>query len=51
MTVYNITMSKDGDMWSALYGDNLQEGICGFGYTKLDALKEFILDAKNNGWD
>jgi hypothetical protein len=23
----------DGDQWCALYGDNIQEGVCGFGNT------------------
>lgn len=31
----------DGDMWCALYGDNLQEGIAGFGKTPAKALIEF----------
>lgn len=31
----------DGDMWCALYGDNLQEGIAGFGKTPAKALFEF----------
>lgn len=31
----------DGDMWCALYGDNLQEGIVGFGETPAKALFEF----------
>ena len=24
-------LSIDGDMWCALYGDNLQDGVAGFG--------------------
>lgn len=31
----------DGDMWCALYGENLQEGIAGFGKTPAKALFEF----------
>jgi hypothetical protein len=31
----------DGNQFCALYGENLQEGICGFGDTPEEALKEF----------
>ena len=31
----------DGDMWCALYGDNLQVGIAGFGPTPAKALMAF----------
>ena len=33
---------KDGDQWCILAGDNIQEGICGFGDTIEDALCEFL---------
>lgn len=33
---------KDGDAWCILYGDNIQDGVCGFGYTKEEALIEFL---------
>lgn len=36
----SITLSKDGDKWSALMGKNLQEGFAGFGDTKADALRD-----------
>ena len=32
---------KDGNQWCCLYGDNLQEGICGFGDTPHKAVIEF----------
>lgn len=35
---------KDGNKWYVLYGDNIQEGICGFG----DNPNEAILDWNNN---
>lgn len=35
---YEIKLMLDGDQWSALIGENLQEGICGFGDTPRDAL-------------
>lgn len=31
----------DGDSWCALYGENLQEGIAGFGDSPNEALKDF----------
>ncbi len=33
---------KDGNQWCILAGDNIQEGICGFGDTIEDALYEFF---------
>ena len=35
---------KDGDQWCVLLGDNIQEGICGFGNTIEDALYAFLKD-------
>jgi len=35
---------KDGDQWCILLGDNIQEGICGFGNTIDDALYAFLND-------
>ena len=29
--VFKPRLFKDGDMWCALFGDNLQEGVAGFG--------------------
>lgn len=34
-------ITKDGDQWCVLYGDNLQEGICGFGDTPYLAILDF----------
>ena len=33
---------KDGNQWCILVGDNIQEGICGFGDTIDEALYEFL---------
>lgn len=33
---------KDGNAWCILLGDNIQEGICGFGDTKEEALIAFM---------
>jgi len=39
-------ITKDGDEYCCLYGDNIQEGICGFGknpyLAALDFRKEFL---------
>jgi len=31
----------DGNQWCALYGENLQDGVAGFGDTPNDAAKDF----------
>ena len=40
---------KDGNQWCILLGPNLQEGICGFGYTIIDAMMDFYQEAKAEG--
>ena len=32
---------KDGDKWCVLWGENIQEGICGFGDTPIAAMFDF----------
>ena len=32
---------KDGDKWCVLYGDDIQEGICGFGETPYKAILDW----------
>lgn len=32
---------KDGNQWCALEGENIQEGVCGFGNTPDAACREF----------
>lgn len=39
--VYRPKLTKDGDMWIALYGSNLQSGVCGCGETPEKAMAEF----------
>lgn len=34
---------QDGDQWCALYGANIQEGVCGFGDTPAKAAEAFDL--------
>lgn len=31
----------DGDRWCALYGENLQDGLCGFGKSASEAASDF----------
>lgn len=39
--VFKPTLSKDGNMWCALFGENLQEGVAGFGETPAKAMWAF----------
>jgi len=39
--IFTPTVTKDGDLWCALYGINLQEGISGFGLTPFLAVMAF----------
>jgi len=39
--VFKPTLSKDGNMWCALLGENLQEGVAGFGATPAKAMWSF----------
>lgn len=34
-------MFIDGNLWCALYGDNLQDGVAGFGKSPADAMYDF----------
>ncbi|MFH5773543.1 hypothetical protein ACHFJ0_04770 [Paracoccus sp. NGMCC 1.201697] len=40
-SVLKPKLTKDGDMWCALHGENLQEGVAGFGPTPASALLAF----------
>lgn len=39
------SLQRDGNQWCVLYGDNLQEGIAGFGDSPYDAVNDF-----NKAW-
>lgn len=39
--IYKPSIYRDGDKWCALYGDNLQEGVCGFGDSPSLAMESF----------
>lgn len=34
-------ISIDGNHWCALYGENLQDGVCGFGKSPKEAMESF----------
>lgn len=38
---------KDGDKWCAIEGENLQEGVCGFGDTPDAACRQFDIQWLN----
>jgi len=39
--LYRPAISIDGNKWCALYGDNLQEGVAGFGDSPAAAMTDF----------
>ena len=47
--LFKPTLTVDGNQFCALYGENLQEGIAGFGDTANDAMRDF--DKQWNGFN
>jgi len=43
--IYNPKLFIDGDQWCALYGDNIQDGVAGFGKSPQKAIEAF-----NKAW-
>lgn len=41
--LYRPRLSIDGSQWCALYGENLQDGVAGFGDSPNDAMWSFDL--------
>lgn len=39
--LFRPSLSVDGSQWCALYGDNLQDGVAGFGDSPADAMWDF----------
>lgn len=39
--IFKPVLSRDGNMWCALFGKNLQEGVAGFGETPSAAMYAF----------
>lgn len=44
---YTVQIGLDGNMYCALIGENIQEGICGFGSTPAEALRELANELEN----
>jgi len=42
--LYKPKLFRDGDQWCALLGENLQEGVCGFGDSPAKAMHAFDAD-------
>lgn len=40
-TILGLTPKKDGNQWYVLYGEDIQAGIVGFGYTPEEAIEAF----------
>jgi hypothetical protein len=38
---YKPSLKKDGNAWIVLYGEDLQTGVCGSGYSPDEAMKNF----------
>lgn len=39
--LYRPSLSIDGNQWCALYGENLQDGVAGFGSSPANAMADF----------
>jgi hypothetical protein len=39
--IFKPALTRDGNMWCALFGENLQEGVAGFGARPGDAMAAF----------
>lgn len=44
-----ISVYVDGDSWCALIGNDIQEGLCGFGDTPAEALHELANEVAFHG--
>ena len=45
-----VMLYRDGDQVCALIGENIQEGITGFGHTTGDALRNLAKAVDREGW-
>jgi hypothetical protein len=48
MLKVNAKMYKDGDMWCVMAGENIQDGIAGFGRKTRIAIDEFKVNFRNS---
>lgn len=39
--IYGLVPFRDGDQWCVRLGENIQEGVCGFGDTPQEAITDF----------
>lgn len=39
--IFKPKVYVDGDMWCSLYGENIQDGVAGFGKSPSDAMLDF----------
>lgn len=39
--LFRPKLSRDGNQWCAIYGDDLMEGVCGFGDSPAEAMTDF----------
>jgi len=39
--IYRPSLGRDGNKWSALYGDNIMEGVVGYGDSPAEAMADF----------
>lgn len=39
--ILGLEPKLDGDQWCVCYGPNIQEGVCGFGSSPMDAVIDF----------
>jgi len=46
MKAFNLKPFKDGNMWCVLFGENVQEGVAGFGESPFEAIVDF-----NENWN
>ena len=46
-----IKIGLDGDMWHAMVGENIQEGLSGFGKTPAEAIRELTYEIELHGWN
>ena len=46
-----VSVFLDGNQWCALVGENLQEGVAGFGDTPSDALRDLADQIETCGWN
>ena len=39
--LFRPNLARDGNRWSVLYGDNIAIGVCGFGDSPEEAMRDF----------